>query len=207
MCRCPTHSSSCEQGSAVRRTREVAAGTCGPCDGSRMGQVEPFRSHVVLVQKAAERHHEAKSRPENRWNWIVRRLLHDALSSISKRLGLQRVRCPVSVGKCLLLLVRSTGREMLDVRGRSTARKCLRRRVLWSQDWNKVFTTCMDHLRLSWTHVDDFLSAFKKAFQEIQGCFATSCAQASFETTVRLGCVLRNDHLQRWQSHQGDTSR
>ena len=54
------------------------------------------------------------------------------------------------------------------------------------------------------THV--FLSAFKKAFQEIQGCFATSCAQASFETTVRLGCVLRKDHLQRWQSHQGDTN-
>ena len=43
------------------------------------------------------------------------------------------------------------------------------------------------------THVDDFLSAFKN-LQETQGCFATSCARASFETTVRLGCVLRKDH-------------
>ena len=89
-------------------------------------------------------------------------------------LGLQCVRCPVSVppvrwhqetvavadasqkirllgrsqGKCLLLLVRSTGREMLDVRGTSTARRCLRQLVLWSQSWNKVSTTCMDHLDL-----------------------------------------------------------
>ena len=70
-----------------------------------------------------------------------------------------------SQGKCLLLLVRSTGQEMLDVRGTSTARRCLRQLVLWSQSWNKVSTTCMDHLdlRLSCTHVDDFLSAFKKA--------------------------------------------
>ena len=59
-----------------------------------------------------------------------------------------------SQGKCLLLLVRSTGREMLDVHGTSTARKCLRQLVLWSQSWNKVFTSCMDHLdlRLSCTH-------------------------------------------------------
>ena len=34
---CPPHSSSCEHGSSVRRTREVAAGTCGRCDDSRMG--------------------------------------------------------------------------------------------------------------------------------------------------------------------------
>ena len=53
-----------------------------------------------------------------------------------------------SQGKCLLLLVRSPGREMLDVRGTSTARKCSRQLVLRSQDWNKVFTTCMDHLDL-----------------------------------------------------------
>ena len=33
-----------------------------------MGQVERVRSHEVLVQKAAERHHEAKPRPENRGN-------------------------------------------------------------------------------------------------------------------------------------------
>ena len=71
-----------------------------------------------------------------------------------------------SQGKCLLLLVRSTGREMLDVRGTSTARKCLRQLVLWSQSWNKVSTTCMDHLdlRLSCTHMSmTFLSAFKQA--------------------------------------------
>ena len=60
--------SSCEQGSAVRRTREIAAGTCGRCDGSRKGQVERVQSHEVPVQEAAERHHEAKPRPENRGN-------------------------------------------------------------------------------------------------------------------------------------------
>ena len=99
-----------------------------------MGQVERVRSHEVPVQEAAERHHEAKPRPDNRVNqvgvhgedhsgqarlqgstgrsrvsrgqglhqdrcahWIARRLLQDALSSSSKRLGLQRVRCSVSV--------------------------------------------------------------------------------------------------------------
>ena len=56
------------------------------------------------------------------------------------------------------------------------------------------------------THVDDFLSAYQENLQEIQGCFTKSCARASFETTVRLGCVLRKDHLQRWHSHQGDTN-
>ena len=109
-----------------------------------------------------------------------------------------------SQGKCLLLLVRSTGREMLDVRGTSTARKCLRQLVLSSQSWNKVSTTCMDHLdlRLSCTRMSMTFCLRSR----IQGCFATSRAQASFETTVRLGCVLRKDHLQRWQSHQGDTN-
>ena len=56
------------------------------------------------------------------------------------------------------------------------------------------------------THVDDFLVAFKKDSKTFQGCFATSHARASFETTFRLGCVLRKNHLQRWQSHQGDTN-
>ena len=184
-----------------------------------MGQVEQVRSHEVPIQETAERHHEAKPRPENRGNqmgvhgedhsrqarlqgldWsskgvkrdkgyirtecahlIARPILHDALSSSSKRLGLQRVRCSVSVppvrrhretiavadasqkihllgrsqGKCLLLLVRPTGREMLDVHGMSTARKCSRQLVSWSQGWNKAFNTCMDHLdlRLSCTHM------------------------------------------------------
>ena len=44
---------------------------------------------------------------------------------------------------------------MLDVRGTSTARKCSSQLVLRSQGWNKVFTTCMDHLdlRLSCTRM------------------------------------------------------
>ena len=33
-----------------------------------MRQVERVRSHEVPVQEAAERHHEAKPRPENRGN-------------------------------------------------------------------------------------------------------------------------------------------
>ena len=64
----------------------------------------------------------------------------------------------------------------------STSRKCLRQLVLWSQTWK--LSVCV-----------------QESLQEIQGCFGTSCAQASFETTVRLGCLLRKDHLQRWQSH------
>ena len=44
------------------------------------------------------------------------------------------------------------------------------------------------------THVDDFLIAFKKA----------SCARAPLETIVGHGRVLWSDHLQGWQSHQGD---
>ena len=57
------------KGSTVRRTREIAAGTCGRCDRSRMGQVgTSSESTKFPVQKAAERHHEAKPRPENRGN-------------------------------------------------------------------------------------------------------------------------------------------
>ena len=52
----------CKPVTIVRRTREVAGGTCGRCDGSRIGQ------HEVPVQKAAGRHHEAKSRSEDRGN-------------------------------------------------------------------------------------------------------------------------------------------
>ena len=102
----------------------------------------------------------------------------------------------------------STGREMLDVRGTSTARKCLRLLGSWSQGWSKAFTTCMDllDLRLSCTRMSTTSVCVQENLQEIHGCFATSCARASFETTVRLGCVLRKDHLQRWQSHQSDTN-
>ena len=70
--------------------------------------------------------------------WIARRLFHDALSSSSKRLGLQRVRCTVSVSsirrhldtkirllgrsqsKCLLLLVRSTGGDGNHIKATQT---------------------------------------------------------------------------------------
>ena len=63
-------------------------------------------------------------------------------------------------------------------------------------------------LLLAWTiwtrgsraHTCRWLSVcVQESLQEIQGCFATSCAQASFETTVRFGCVLRKNHLQWWQ--------
>ena len=56
------------------------------------------------------------------------------------------------------------------------------------------------------SHVDDFLVAFKKGLQEIQGCFATSCARAPFEATVGHGRALWPDYFQRWQSHQGDAN-
>ena len=55
----------------------------------------------------------------------------------------------------------------MDVRGTSTARKCSRQMVLWSQGWNKVFLYNLHGPSgleaLVHTHVDDFLSAFKKA--------------------------------------------
>ena len=46
--------------------------------------------------------------------------------------------------KCLLQLVRSTGRETLDVLGASTARKCLRL-LAWSQGWSQASTICEHH--------------------------------------------------------------
>ena len=156
-----------------------------------MRHVERVWSYKVLVQQAAERHHGAKSRSEDRGNQMgadgeghpkqarlqgqisrarVSRgtrgyirtdaptgsrdaLLHDALSSSSRRLGTstcsmlsQRISSQMASrdycccgchtkkirllgrnqGECLLQLVRSTGREMLDVRGMSTASKCSR---------------------------------------------------------------------------------
>ena len=54
--------------------------------------------------------------------------------------------------------------------------------------------------------MDSGLVAFKKGLQEIQGCFATSCARAPFEATVGHGRALWLDHLQRCQSHQGDAN-
>ena len=35
----------------------------------------------------------------------------------------------------------------------------------------------------------EFFVCLAWSLEEVQGCFATSCAQASFETTVRLGCI------------------
>ena len=136
----------------------------------------------MFTEKTIQGKPDYKARHQDRCtHWIARRLFHDALGSSSKRLGLQA--CSMlsqrisnqtasrnccccgcltkirllgrSQGKCLLLLVRSTGREMLDVRGTSTARKCSRQMVLWSQGWHLVFTICMDHLdlRLSCTRM------------------------------------------------------
>ena len=44
-----------------------------------------------------------------------------------------------SLGKCLLQLVESTGREVLVVLGTSTVRKCSKPLGSWSQLWNKAF--------------------------------------------------------------------
>ena len=55
------------------------------------------------------------------------------------------------------------------------------------------------------THVDNFLSAVRKVSKKYNDALQKLVSRASFETTVRLGCVLRKDHLQRRQSHQGDT--
>ena len=225
MRRCPPHSSSCEQGSAVRRTREIAPGTCGRCDGSRMGQVERVRSHEVLVQKASERHHEAKPRPENRGNQMglfTEKTIQGkpdykarlVVQGCQEDKGYIRTDAPTgsrdaffmtlsaasqsgwdySVFDAQSAYLQSDGIKRLAVADASqksaswdearasvccfwfdlrdercwtcVVRKCLRQLVLWSQSWNKVSTTCMDHLdlRLSCTHMSTtFLSAFKKA--------------------------------------------
>ena len=114
-------------------------------------------------------------------HWIARRLLHDTFSSISKRLGLQCVRCPVSVPPVRwhqeTVVVADASQKSaswdepratvccywFDLRDErcwtSTARRCLRQLVLWSQGWNKVSTTCMGPSGLEalvHTHVDDF---------------------------------------------------
>ena len=120
-------------------------------------------------------------------HWIARRLLHDALSSSSKRLGLQRVRCSVSVPS-----VRRR-RETLAVADASQKSKswnearasvCCYWFVLRDERcWTCVVRAQKESARGSWfcgvklyylhgpsglevvvhTHVDDFLSAFKKA--------------------------------------------
>ena len=63
----------------------------------------------------------------------------------------------------------------------------------WSQGWNKAYSTCMDLLDVRLPHT-----------QDVQRCIAASCARATFATTVGHGRVLWSDHLQGWQSHQGD---
>ena len=83
---------------------------------------------------------------------------------------------------------------MLDVRGTSTARKW--QLVSWSQRLEQG---------LHYLHGSSGLEAVVHTHVDEQGCIAASCARASFETTVRLGRVLREDHWQRWQSHLRDT--
>ena len=87
-----------------------------------------------------------------------------------------------------------------------------RQLVLRSQGWNKVFTTCMDHLdlRLVHTHVDDFLSALKKASKKhkdalqhlvhelhlkqqsglVVYCGRTICRDGNLECMCGLVCCL-----------------
>ena len=85
-------------------------------------------------------------------------------------------------GKCLLLLVRSTGQD---------------------EHSKKVLEAggCLYYLHgpsgleaVAYMHVDDFLVAFEKSLQEVQRCIAASFARAAFETTVGHGRVL-SDHL------------
>ena len=58
-------------------------------------------------------------------------LQSDGIKRLSFASASQKIRLlGRSQGRCLLLLVRSMGREMLDARGTSTARKCTRQLVL-----------------------------------------------------------------------------
>ena len=56
------------------------------------------------------------------------------------------------------------------------------------------------------THVDDFLSAFKKASKKYKDALQQLVRELHLKQQSGFGCVLRKDHLQRWQSHQGDTN-
>ena len=120
---------------------------------------------------------------------------HDALSSSSKRLGLQRVRCSVSVSPIRRLretiAVADASQKSAswdearasvccywfdlrdercwDVRGTSTARECSR---------HAGFVESRLEQGLYYLHGPSGLEAL---VQEIQGCLATSWARASFE--------------------------
>ena len=56
------------------------------------------------------------------------------------------------------------------------------------------------------THVDDFLSAFKKASKKYKDALQHLVHKLHLKQQSGFGCVLRKDNLQRWQSHQGDTN-
>ena len=95
------------------------------------------------------------------WDYNV----FDAHSAYLQSDGIERLlllRMPHTNPPPGTLLVRSTGREMLDVRGTSTARKCLRLLGSWSQGWSLYFLHGTTGREVAHTHGDDFLVAFKK---------------------------------------------
>ena len=86
-----------------------------------------------------------------------------------------------SQGKCLLQLVRSTGRETLDVRGTSTARKVLEAAgfVESGPEQGLYYLHGPSGLEaLVHTHVDNFLSASKKASKKYN--YALQLLRTSF---------------------------
>ena len=111
-----------------------------------------------------------------------------------------------SQGKCLLLLVRSTGPEMLDVRGTSTAKKVLEAAGFVESRLERGLYYLHGPSGLEalvHTHVDDFLSAFKKASKKYKDALQHLVHELHLKQQSGL-VVLRKDHLQRWQSRQGD---
>ena len=101
-------------------------------------------------------------------HWIARRLLHDALSSSSKRLGLQRVRCSVSVPSVRRhreTIVVADASQKSASWDEARASVCCYWFRSWSQGWEQgvYFLHRPSGLEAAvHTHVDDFLSAFKK---------------------------------------------
>ena len=104
-----------------------------------------------------------------------------------------------SQGTCLWQLVQSTGREVLDVLGTSTSRKCSKPLGSWSLGWNKASTICMDLMEKA-------SKAYKGALRHLVHTLHSKQQIGTWRGTWR-GRVLWPDRFQGWQSHESEAGK
>ena len=237
-----------------------------------MEQVERIWSHEVSVQEAAERHHEAQPRPEDRGNQMgVYGEGHPGQARLQGPVGCARgvKKTRAASGQmrpldretpsCMTLSAAAQdGRDynVFDAQSAYLQSNGIERLLLlrmlhkkpppgtkpgqvynatgsiygtgdagraWYEHSKKVLETagfmesrleqgfCYLHgpsglEAVAHTHADDFLVAFKKASKRYKDALQHLVQRASLEATVWHDRVLWPDHLQRWQSHQDDSS-